>query len=84
MYLSTPIATVVYMEPGIVSMLLLCYHIPADHTCHGDVADGHQEGDTHCDQGEGVHGGEQEREGKDHQGCDDVHQMVGAKDHHQP
>ena len=81
-YLSTPIATVVYMEPGIV--IMLCYHIPAGDTCHGDVADGHQEGDAHSDQGEGVHGGEQEREGKDHQGCDDVHQMVGAKDHHKP
>ena len=64
--------------------MLYHYHIPAGDTCHGDVADGHQEGDAHSDQGEGVHGGEQEREGKDHQGCDDVHQMVGAKDHHKP
>ena len=69
------------MEPGIVSML--CYHIPADHTCHGDVADGHQVGDAHSEQGEGVHGRDEEGDGEDHDGCDDVDQMVGAKDHHQ-
>ena len=62
---------------------MLYYHIPADHTCHGDVADGHQVGDAHSEQGEGVHGRDEEGDGEDHDGCDDVDQMVGAKDHHQ-
>ena len=53
------------------------------YTCHGDVADGHQVGDGHGEQGQGVHGGDQEGEGEDHHGCDDVDKMVGTEDHHQ-